>query len=104
MGGVGLDLGEKRSETYLIEYYSCLDCCVENSSEARSWTKQKKMAYRCQVFAYPRLDDSSSSLPALTANSKTTWKLTLCAYSLTMMMMMISQVPFIEYLLCGRNL
>lgn len=86
MGGVGLYLGEKRSETYLIEYFSCLNCCVENSSEARSWTKQK-MAYRCQVSGYPRLDDSSSSLPALTANSVTTWKLTLCAYSLTMMMM-----------------
>lgn len=52
------------------------------------------------------LDDSSWSLPALTANSMTTWRLTLCAYSLTRMMMevMLLLSPLIEYLLCGGNL
>lgn len=50
-------------------------------------------------------DDSSWSLPALIANFVTTWNLTLCAYCLmTMTMMMVPQVPFIEYLLCGGNL
>lgn len=75
MGRAGLDLGGQRGKICLIDDNSCLDCCVENSSETRSWTKEKRVAFRCQVSTYPRPDDSSWSLPALTANSVTAWSL-----------------------------
>lgn len=64
MGRVGLDLGGQRGEICLIEDDNYLDCCLENSSETRSWTKEKRVAFRYQVSAYPRLDGSSWSLPA----------------------------------------
>ena len=65
MGRIGLDLGGQRGEICLIEDDNYLDCCLENSSQTRSWTKEKRVAFRHQVSAYPRLDGSSWYLPAL---------------------------------------
>lgn len=65
MGRVGLDLGGQRGEICLTEDDNRLDCCLENSSETRSRTKEKRVVFRYQVSAYPRLDGSSWSLPAL---------------------------------------
>lgn len=88
MGKIGLDLRRQRCEICLTEDNSCLDYCVENSPETRSWTKETSVAFRCQMSTYPRLEDSSWSFSALGGGSVTTWKLALCACGLSVIMRM----------------
>lgn len=76
MGGVGLDLGEQRGETCLIEYNSCLDCCV--GIIPRPGHGQRRKGWLIEAKRLLIQDDSSRSLPALIANSVTAWKLTVC--------------------------